>query len=90
MAKFYVGQRVRLVRPGNPVNMGHTGVIRRFFPEKFSVTYVVDCEIAWDRPMDERFSNYTHTSRLEPATDSYDVTTWDSCIWKPEHLRVGV
>lgn len=25
---------------------------------------------------------------LEPATDSYDLASWDTCIWKPEHLRV--
>lgn len=93
MAKFFVGQRVKLVRATNPQNNGMTGTIVRFEDTPLGTlaangltTIHCNCVVNYDADR----MHFEHTDRLEPATDSYDVTTWDSCVWQPEHLRVGV
>lgn len=92
MSRFYVGMRVALARCDNPRNKGITGTIVSF-KENPAGTMLRDgicgfhcnCVVLWD----SRGKRAEHTSRLEPLTDSYDVTSWDTCMWKPEHLRVG-
>lgn len=92
MSRFYVGQRVALARPEDPKNKGLTGTIARF--AEFPVGTMMrdglahmhcNCVVNYDG----RGMHGEHTRRLEPLTDSYDVTSWDACVWKPEHLRVG-
>lgn len=63
MARFFVGQRVRLVRPAHPENLGKELRIAGFFPERDGRSYRVNCEVLGTP---EGFTPYTHTSRLEP------------------------
>jgi hypothetical protein len=103
MAKFFVGQRVRIKWSNTfPHLAGRAGVILggayplrpghddprcmwRVRPDGFESDLVPHAGsptgCACFAPNEDQ---------LEPATDSYDVTTWDSCVWRPEHLRVGV
>ena len=87
MSRFYVGQRVRLVKPFNPDSYGLTGTIK-FFRHTPKGTLCMngvtpidgDCVVLYDgksRPSLE------HTSRIEPITDSYDKVEWSECLWRP-------
>lgn len=94
MARFHKGQRVKLVRPFYPENMGLEGTFLRYeFNRKGSLTVDgfskedTDCIVLYDVDKNPNGS-ITNSSRLEPITDSYDLASWDTCIWKPEHLRV--
>lgn len=83
MSKWRVGQSLRIrwvYQAKNCQDIGKTGVVDRpVYSEKFGHGVELSGFTGWY--MDDQ---------LEPATDSYDVTTWDSCVWRPEHLRVGV
>lgn len=63
MSRFFVGQRVRLVRPFYPENMGATGVINAMFQETRVRGGLVNCNVAFDVPVR---GTDTHTSDLEP------------------------
>ena len=91
MSRFYVGQRVRIVKAVYEENIGREAVIKEF---KFSpkghictngdlLPFDSDVEIT----MDNGQHRSSHTSMLSPITDTYDKTSWDECMWKPEHLR---
>lgn len=82
MAKFYVGQRVKLVRPNYPINLGLTGSIRELGLHVDTIHGVADCVVAWDKkpwlpiPMDRVFNN---TNQLEPlCKDDDQVGSWDA------------
>ena len=84
MSRFYVGQKCRVSYVRNMefnCRSGQECVIARFIPPESNGT---DCFV---RFMDG-FEVAGGTCQLEPITDSYNVTTWDTCIWKPEHLQV--
>lgn len=64
MAKFFVGQRVRMARPVNRENFGAEGRIRAFLPREFMVIGgLVNCIVDWNRPTTGQAS---HTEQLEP------------------------
>lgn len=61
MTKFFVGQRVRLVRPVLPKNQGREDTICNLFEEKMIGGLPANCKLSNSPPL-----FYTHTSRLEP------------------------
>lgn len=77
MAKFYVGQRVRLARAMQPQNMGLTGTIREFIGETVIGAAIgrfgkANCCCDWDdgtrdgiTTNDIGVSYWTHTDQLE-------------------------
>lgn len=75
MAKFFVGQRVRMARPVNPVNEGITGRIREIWTRPaMSRDGYVNCSVNWDnggRDTSERAQcgTATNTDQLEPILD---------------------
>src|SRR5690242_8977518 len=99
MSRFYLGQRVRVARnsnglhggQGNPIvvrdPIGRVGTIAG---TESQPNAGFDPHGAWDVSLrlDSGELGMAPSCCLEPATDSYDVTTWDACVWKPEHLRV--
>lgn len=102
MSKFRVGQRVRIKWSyAWPELNGTTGVIvDRASPYGWSPPYSPkgnEWKVApdsWGTPYAPPSSSVIGTfcpgeEQLEPATDCYDKTEWDACVWKPEHLRVG-
>lgn len=77
MSAFYVGQRVRLVRPRDPQFKGRTGRLLSLFQAIANVGYPTNCAVAWDHPMPIWVHpTNTHTSRLEPATPSHEAGDW--------------
>lgn len=95
MSRFYVGQRVRIKFSRRwPELSGTEGTVSLLMygcAERKPGTVPVAPD-AWGSIIcphgDAYFS--PKEENIEPATDSYDVTTWDSCVWRPEHLRAGV
>lgn len=91
MSRFYVGQRVRIV--GAHVSKFLIGQEARVLALNTG---------GWSEQTGDYIGIKTDAinikdryfvalpGQLEPITDSYDVTSWDTCVWKPEHLRVGV
>lgn len=96
MSRFRIGQKVRIVSAETAYGRSFVG------REGFVVSMMSGCDLDTDRPrlgygLDicpiERHDGTWMTWadwQLEPATDSYDVVSWQDCAWKPEHLRVGV
>ena len=97
MTTFYVGQRVRIKWSINFHELSGTlgTVISEFRMMKrkegvytggyFCRPDVWDTDIApgWESPF------APEPEQLEPATDSYDLISWESMrdLWMPEHLR---
>lgn len=90
MSRFYVGQRVRIVRCIRIENASFVGreavvtEVRRFAHWEGDGYGLDICPIT----QSGIFHNCWSEEQLEPATDCYDKTTWDTCVWQPEHLRV--
>ncbi len=71
MSRFFVGQRVKLARPFNPVNVGRAGHISHlsFLPKGTNTGEGVtehdsDCGVVWDNFGPSIYLQ--HTSQLEP------------------------
>ena len=83
MARFYVGQRVRLARPYNPRNAGLTGRIAEMYPEEVpAFDGIVNCAVDWDdgrrdTRYDEDGGYGTHTDQLEPILDTHQPCEQD-------------
>jgi hypothetical protein len=80
MATFFVGQRVRLVRPRHPCYQGLEGRIRAmgFWPKgtpTMSTPTIGDCDCVVD--WEDQQASLCHTDRLEPIA-------WSECLWQPE------
>jgi hypothetical protein len=83
MAKFYVGQRVRLVRAFWQRNSGKTGVIRELwsFEMPSNEGNPLNCSVDWDdgtKSIGESEwgaieGSATHTSRLEPLVPPHEA-----------------
>jgi hypothetical protein len=93
MSRFYVGQRVRLVRSARG-REGKVGRILSFHLEEPATNpgWYSNVSVAWDDGTicgapSEGYRRCCHTDNLESITDTYDKTSWDECVWKPEHLR---
>lgn len=89
MSRFYVGQMVRIVSAS-------------LYPGMVGMECVIDAmNVACLGPDGREFLGFglsvrvpsgakavAKSHQIEPITDSYDVTSWDTCVWRPEHLRV--
>lgn len=93
MSAFYVGQRVRLVRPTRG-EYGQTGTIVDFLcvpagtlTRDFIETSIdCDCLVYWDDYSDG-IPACQHTSQLEPIVDDgRKVVSWSDCLWQPEGI----
>ena len=90
MSRFYVGQRVRIVSCDDPEDLEAMSMIgREAVVDSLDVMNEEDVtgNVGVTIDGDDEWCFWPH--ELEPITDSYDKSTWDQCIWKPEHLRVG-
>lgn len=93
MSKFRVGQRVRIKWSECwPDLAGEEGTITSNCVEGgrwtgLAVpdgTNVVVAPDIWGTPIGPDGSRFCpKTCQLEPATDSYDIVSWESCIWSP-------
>jgi len=84
MSRFYVGQRVRIkynMKPWGAICVGKEATILALVDE----LYALDVD-GVPRPSPQ-MPWLAAADQLEPITDSYDITTWDQCVWQPEHLR---
>lgn len=96
MARFFPGQRVRIKWSINhPELAGTEGeTVRRSSQIGFidgsapdGTNWIVKTDLWHSEFNTDGLMFCPSESQLEPATDSYDVTSWDTCIWKPEHLH---
>lgn len=86
MKSFFVGQRVRIVSARSEHGRRVVGMEAIVSETGCKLKYSSRCDIAvMVSGRDEYgFESY----ELEPITDpGHEVTTWDKCEWKPEHLR---
>jgi hypothetical protein len=99
MAKFYVGQRVKLARPRVPENANAEGVITHIgvwargdtLPCGGHAGSRFDCVVMFDRPVTD--ANFFRTdphapclmSQLEPIQpEGWQPVEWSNCLWQPE------
>jgi hypothetical protein len=72
MARFFVGQRVRLARPVHPENAGMTGRLVALFPNRNPFSWMGglehNCEVMWDRKPSRGYA--CDTAQLEPIQPS--------------------
>lgn len=96
MARFYVGQRVRVRHDvGAPRCAGREATIIG----PLSLGRGGDGNGYWGYPVDvDGVGRLTTLGvqmialdwQIEPITDSNSVIAWSECAWKPEHLRSEV
>lgn len=98
MARFYVGQRVRIKYSlGWPELAGKEGTIVGK-PEDGGIRGGSEWTVApdvWGTYVAPQMSSKggkifgPNSDQLEPITDSYDLASWESMrdLWVPEHLR---
>ena len=85
MAKFYVGQRVRVkyaLTTQGKVCIHKEAIVK----SELDMTGYHDLEVI-GAPHPKAGYWLARPDQLEPATDSYDVVSWESCAWMPDHLR---
>lgn len=101
MSRFYLGQRVRIVRSSLPFftqreREGLTYEVEGMVGKEATVVGTVlqpnrgfNAKGAWDTSirLDNGLIGMCPSACLEPATDSYDVVSWSECIWKPDSVR---
>lgn len=106
MKKLFVGQRVRIIYSlGWPELAGEVGTIieASAYPYNHPRLAGKSCWIVapdcWDGPTAPRYSVVGEykagrlgaaDDQLEPASDANEMTSWDQCVWQPEHLEVKV
>ena len=98
MSKFYVGQRVRIVRACEwdgvgplPIPAGTEGVITKlaFAPKGTPTTCggrlieSVDCWI--QTPIRLCSAPFWRIEPIQPERNQ--TIAWSQCVWKPEHMR---
>lgn len=86
MARFYVGQRVRVVCPGVSTN-GRETTIRELnvMARHYGATY---CGHLVDIPHPTFGYCAYEPHELEPIQDpGRQVVSWEGGVWMPEHLR---
>jgi hypothetical protein len=84
MSRFYVGQRVRLVKAHHAENVGLEGFIEALYPEEWRLNGTSNCRVNYGRPVR---GNGTHTDCLEPiippGMESLEETL---ALWQPEGI----
>lgn len=93
MSRFYVGQRVRIVGAGeSKFLIGKEAIIRAIDVMAYSRAkggWYVGHETDAINHAGVTFVGYPY--QLEPITDpGRELVSWESCAWKPEHLRERV
>jgi hypothetical protein len=89
MSKFYVGQRVRIVRADvNPHLIGTEA--RIIGPYRKGRNKTLPAWYGW--PLDVRGSSgnqiVAEEWKIEPLQPERNQTiAWSECVWKPEHMR---
>ena len=90
MAKFYVGQRVRIKWcDHHPEIAGKEGmIIGKFHIKGHDWEVAPDCWGSSRSPSGVGIFAPV-SDQLEPITDSYDLVTWESMrdLWVPDHMR---
>lgn len=90
MGRWFVSQRVRLVRPCQPKNMGLEGRIVAIGPfrrgdhthDNWAASEDCDCEVLWDTETIPACCDY---HRIEPILpEGMQPVSWESCLWQPE------
>lgn len=88
MARFYVGQRVRIIKTFQYPELLNKECTIIGLDEKATmldgrkyIGIALDCKSPTGRPI------AALPEQLEPITDCYDLSTWDQCVWRPEHMR---
>lgn len=90
MSRFFVGQRVRLVRPFLVENMGAMGTLTALG----TFSQGADCRVDWDEKWDAvkhgEWQADHFTARLAPAYDGNEVVSWESMreLWVPSEVTV--
>lgn len=92
MNSFFVGQRVRLVKPTNPKNYGIEGRIHKFKNlEKGTIMrYGESLGIYSNCLVDYVVKGICadHTDRLEPIIPSgMEPVAWEDCLWNPSMIK---
>jgi hypothetical protein len=86
MSRFYVGQRVRVVRAITPEGQCCIG-------RETSIGFFIRSDLVYLKdglppPPNGDDSWHCYTWQLEPLTDpGREVVSWEACEWNPEHLR---
>ena len=74
MAKFFVGCRVKLVRPVHQENLGLTGRVIDLFPNRHTYPrndgLEYNCDVSWDRQ--PSVGHACDTAQLEPILDRHE------------------
>jgi len=83
MSRFYIGQRLRIKWVHQPRHSHEVGQSGEIFEIVHQAIYGAGVRL-------KGFNGWYTNTQVEPITDSYDKSTWDRCVRKPEHLRVGV
>lgn len=96
--KWFIGQRVKLVRPCNPVNMGIEGNISLLLPYEVPegtpciggfLSQTANCAVVWDmhRAIGDMSGSAQHTDQLEPLLpDGMKPASWEDTVWDPSRL----
>jgi len=89
MSRFFVGQRVRVIRARTPHGSACVGL------ETKILSFICDdyVRIAGGLPTPPDGADHwnCYTWQLEPLTDpGREVIAWQDCCWKPQHLRSRV
>jgi hypothetical protein len=91
MAKFYIGQHVRLVGKWEGKGHSRTGEEATILegPGEF-IGPNSGRLYTWRLRSETCEKIIANSDELEPATDSNDMVEWNECLWCPEHLRETV
>lgn len=94
MARFFVGQKIKKV--SGSTNIGLTATVVNPYEESTPVTDKRNTLVVYPDSTpdlkggviyDNKKPIYTCPDDWSPITDCYDLSTWDQCVWRPEHMR---
>ena len=94
MAKFFVGQRVKITgcrHPSNSHYIGKGGTLTEFAEGVLTRGWIVDVDgIGLTSEVDD-YGHFFEEQNLTPASDSNQLSSWESMkdIWVPDEMRAG-
>jgi len=85
MAKFFVGQRVKLIKPIQPEDIGIEGIILEHDGRPCDIGAVVEYDVMFDG---EFWRSGCYGWQLEPISDSNTKISWANMadLWTPSRL----